>query len=96
MVAHIDVIGVIDQVDNGGVNDLILESLQYWSFQGKLIVVNSRNRIGLFHGLIVKTNEIEVMRSINKNSSLIQESQHEIVTAGFNCRIKWANPAVFF
>ncbi|CAN7393044.1 PfkB family carbohydrate kinase [Paenibacillus sp. LjRoot153] len=82
MAAHVDVIGVIDQVDNGVVNAAVLERLQYWSAQGKLIVVDSRNRISLFRGLIVKPNEVEVLRSINKNSILLQESQHEMVRAG--------------
>lgn len=57
--------------------------------QRKLIVVDSRNRVDLFQGsgLIVKPNEVKVLR-VFKNFSLLQESQHEIITAGFNCRIE--------
>ena len=83
MAARVDVISVIDQVDNGVITAEIVERLQYWSAQGKLIVVDSRNRIGSFRGMIVKPNELEAVRSLSGNSILyLQENEHDMIRAG--------------
>lgn len=83
MAAGVDVIAVVDQVDNGVINRELLARLQYWSNQGKLVVVDSRNRIGWFRGLIVKPNEVEAIRSLKGNAHRDQpESEQEIVDAG--------------
>jgi rfaE bifunctional protein kinase chain/domain len=93
MAACVDVISVIDQVDNGVINTEILERLQYWSAQGKLIVVDSRNRIGWFRGLIVKPNEVEVVRSMNVNPTPYQqESEHNMIRAGLELSTQVGKP----
>ncbi len=83
MAARVDVISVVDQVDNGVIDQDLLARLQYWSNQGKLIVVDSRNRIGWFRGLIVKPNEVEAIRSVKGNAHRDEpDSEQEIALAG--------------
>lgn len=83
MAAEVDVISVIDQVDCGVINADILERLQYWSDQGKLIVVDSRNRIQWFQGFIVKPNEVEVLQSYYGHSPYMnRDDEADIIAAG--------------
>ncbi|WP_162463047.1 PfkB family carbohydrate kinase [Paenibacillus psychroresistens] len=59
-----DIIAVTDQLTIGVVGNIIRERLSYWADKGKIIVVDSRDRIGLFRNVIVKPNEIEAVRWI--------------------------------
>lgn len=57
-----DIIAVTDQLTIGVVGSIIRQRLSYWADRGKLIVVDSRDRIGLFRNVIIKPNEIEAAR----------------------------------
>lgn len=82
MAAKVDVIGVVDQLKTGVIGPLLRDRLHYWAEQGKRIVVDSRDSIGSFRGVIVKPNEIEALkwRYGTPNNRLPEES--EIVEAG--------------
>lgn len=62
MAQCVDVIAVTDQFPFGVIGSEIRKRLTYWSEQGKIVVVDSRDRIGLFSGVIVKPNEVEGLR----------------------------------
>jgi rfaE bifunctional protein kinase chain/domain len=83
MAEQVDVISVVDQVDCGVIDAEVLKRLQYWSSQGKRIIVDSRNRIEWFQGLIVKPNVVELLRSYHGNSYYNdQENEEEVIKAG--------------
>ncbi|WP_282942830.1 PfkB family carbohydrate kinase [Paenibacillus sp. RC67] len=62
MAARVDVIGVTDQLRFGVIRPKIRARLQYWAKQGKLVVTDSRDNIGLYDGLLVKPNEVEALQ----------------------------------
>lgn len=62
MASSVDVIAVTDQLQFGVVGQVVRERLDYWRRQGKIIVLDSRDRIGSFKGIIAKPNEVEVLR----------------------------------
>jgi len=62
MAEEVDVIAVTDQLSNSIVGSSVRERLKFWKNKGKIIVVDSRNRIEMFSGLITKPNEIEGLR----------------------------------
>ncbi|ULL16894.1 sugar kinase [Paenibacillus sp. H1-7] len=62
MAARIDVIGVTDQLRFGVIGPMIRARLQYWAKQGKLVVADSRDHIGLYDGILVKPNEVEALQ----------------------------------
>jgi rfaE bifunctional protein kinase chain/domain len=59
----VDAIAVTDQLPCGVITPEIRERLAYWAGQGKVVVVDSRDRISRYSGIIMKPNEIEAMRS---------------------------------
>lgn len=59
MAARCDIIAVTDQLPFGVIGDEVRRKLTHWAAQGKIVVVDSRERIGLFRGVIVKPNEVE-------------------------------------
>lgn len=61
MAAQVDVIAVADQFKHGVVGESVIERLKYWEARGKLILVDSRDRVRRFAGLPVKPNEIEAL-----------------------------------
>lgn len=69
MAEQVDAIAVTDQLQHGAITAVIRERLAYWAQQGKIIVVDSRDRIGQFRGVIVKPNEVEAMRVVNDMTS---------------------------
>ncbi|MDR6552235.1 PfkB family carbohydrate kinase [Paenibacillus qinlingensis] len=62
MAEVVDIIAVTDQLHFGVVGEAVRERLAYWAEQGKIIVLDSRDRIGAFKGIIAKPNEIEALR----------------------------------
>ena len=54
-----DVICVCDQMANGVVGDVLRQGLCELGRQGKTVIVDSRDRIGLYRHVIVKPNETE-------------------------------------
>ncbi|TVY08169.1 bifunctional heptose 7-phosphate kinase/heptose 1-phosphate adenyltransferase [Paenibacillus cremeus] len=63
MAEQVDAIAVTDQFQLGVITPEIRERLAYWAGRGKRIAVDSRDRIALYHGVIVKPNELEAMRA---------------------------------
>ena len=57
-----DVICVCDQMVGGCIGDLLRDGLCELGRQGRIILVDSRDRIGLYHDVIVKPNEMEAER----------------------------------
>ena len=63
-----DIICVCDQLDQGVVGSVLREGLCQLGRQGKRILVDSRDRIGLYHHVIVKPNEVEAARAAQAGS----------------------------
>lgn len=84
MAEKVDIISVTDQLNYGVVNSLVRERLQYWAQQGKLIIADSRDRIGLFEGLIVKPNELEALRWYYGNSTYPNPTDDDLIKAGIH------------
>ncbi|MCC3371881.1 bifunctional heptose 7-phosphate kinase/heptose 1-phosphate adenyltransferase [Cohnella sp. REN36] len=59
MASQCDIIAVTDQLPFGVIGDGIRGKLAEWAAKGKIVMVDSRERIGLYRGVIVKPNEVE-------------------------------------
>lgn len=81
MALRVEAIAVTDQLRYGMITEAVRERLVYWGKQGKIIVVDSRDRIGLFRGVIVKPNEVEAMR--------VAGNSPDSVDAGGDVRSAW-------
>ncbi|WP_135546644.1 bifunctional heptose 7-phosphate kinase/heptose 1-phosphate adenyltransferase [Paenibacillus cymbidii] len=92
MAQEVDVICVTDQLRGGVINDAVRERLRYWANAGKMIVVDSRNRIGSYNGMILKPNEIEALRWFNGNQDFGQPKPDELVRAGLQLARKAGAP----
>lgn len=84
MAEKVDVISVTDQLNFGVVSSIVRDRLQYWAKQGKLIVADSRARIGLYEGLIVKPNELEALRWYYGNSKYPHPTDDDLIKAGIH------------
>jgi rfaE bifunctional protein kinase chain/domain len=82
MAAEVDVISVTDQLENGVVGASVRDRLSYWAGQGKRIVVDSRDRIGKFKGIVLKPNELEALKWYNGSLKHLQASEGELLKAG--------------
>ncbi|MBP1995609.1 bifunctional heptose 7-phosphate kinase/heptose 1-phosphate adenyltransferase [Paenibacillus eucommiae] len=82
MAEKVDVIAAADQLQYGIINAAVRERLQYWASQGKMIVADSRERIGSFRGLVVKPNELEALRWYNGSLDFGQPASDELIKAG--------------
>lgn len=76
MARQVDVICVADQFDFGCVTAQIRDAVQALGKEGKLIVADSRERIGLFSSCVLKPNEFEATHS---QKIAYQEGQTEKV-----------------
>ena len=63
MAKEADVICVSDQLRFGCVTDAVREKLSSLGAEGKRVIVDSRDRIGLYDHVIVKPNEVEATRA---------------------------------
>lgn len=57
--SELDVLCVCDQLSSGCVMERVIDALDELSRQGLMIIVDSRERIGCFHNMIIKPNDIE-------------------------------------
>jgi len=87
MCREVDIIAVADQLLFGTITENVREKLQEISKKGIPVVVDSRDRVGLFSGVIVKPNETEACRVIapminpmNINEEIICKAAREIHT----------------
>lgn len=62
MAERCDIIAVTDQLTCGVVGEEIRDRLSVWAQRGKIVVVDSRERIGLYRHVIAKPNEVEASR----------------------------------
>lgn len=63
MADKVDIIAVTDQFKFGIIGDAIRHCLKGWAAKGKIVLVDSRERIHLFHGMMIKPNELEAAHS---------------------------------
>jgi len=68
MSAKVDIIAVCDQFRSGVITNKVRCELEALSKRGKLVVVDSRDNIGLYKGVIAKPNEIECVRAFTSLS----------------------------
>lgn len=59
-----DAICVADQLAQGAITPRVREVLSALVGDGKVIVVDSRNQIGLYRGVVAKPNELEALRAV--------------------------------
>ncbi|GHU66568.1 ADP-heptose synthase [Clostridia bacterium] len=59
LASELDVLCVCDQLDSGCVTERVIDTLDELSQQGLMIIADSRERIGCFHNMIIKPNDIE-------------------------------------
>ncbi|WP_051620587.1 bifunctional heptose 7-phosphate kinase/heptose 1-phosphate adenyltransferase [Paenibacillus sp. UNC451MF] len=82
MMEQVDIVAVTDQLPNGVIGQEIRNRLAVWADRGKKIVVDSRNNIGAYQGVIVKPNEVEASRWFDPIAEVReQSSQHWAETA---------------
>ncbi|MFD0678729.1 MULTISPECIES: bifunctional heptose 7-phosphate kinase/heptose 1-phosphate adenyltransferase [unclassified Paenibacillus] len=83
MAMKVDVISVTDQLPHGIMGAALRERLQYWSLNGKKVIVDSRDRIGAYSGVVLKPNELEALRWYHGSVKLqLQPTEGEILKAG--------------
>lgn len=82
MAAKVDVICVTDQLKSGVTGQPLRERLRYWAALGKRIVVDSRENIGKYKGIVVKPNEIEALGWCYGSLKYHPSSENEIIKAG--------------
>jgi D-glycero-beta-D-manno-heptose-7-phosphate kinase len=61
----VDVICISDQLQYGCITPIIREKIISLAKEGLRVVVDSRDRIGLYNGVILKPNEVEGMRAVD-------------------------------
>ncbi len=76
-----DVICVSDQFSFGCITPLVRKEIISLAREGKRVVVDSRERIGLFRGVTLKPNEVEGLRAINKGRGALKGSFEDYVRA---------------
>lgn len=81
LAADADVISVTDQMAHGVVTPAVRERLAYWAGRGKRIGVDSRERIGLFRGALLKPNELEALRALPGAEAATRASEADIAAA---------------
>ncbi|MBM7581486.1 rfaE bifunctional protein kinase chain/domain [Caldicoprobacter guelmensis] len=60
----VDVIAVVDQLKYGVITEKVIHEVERLAAQGKVVVVDSRMRIGRYKRVIVKPNEVEAIRAV--------------------------------
>lgn len=82
MAAKVDIIGATDQLKSGAIGTALRDRLRYWAGKGKTVVIDSRENIGKYRGVIVKPNELEALRWCYGSLKFHPSSEHEIMKAG--------------
>ena len=83
-----DVICVSDQFDNGCITERVRERINHYANCGKLVVVDSRSRIGMYQHCILKPNEIECARAISSEPLDSSATEQDIELAAKALRAK--------
>jgi rfaE bifunctional protein kinase chain/domain len=66
-VKKIDILCVSDQLTFGCITPVIREKIISYAKQGLKVVIDSRDRIALYSGVILKPNEVEGLRAVQKD-----------------------------
>ena len=91
---QVDVIVVADQISYGTITKKVRKKLTEIANSGIPVIVDSRDRIGLFSGVIVKPNEIEACRVIDNNANPGNINQEKIYRAAKEISKRNNHPAV--
>ena len=83
-----DIICVSDQFENGCITPTVRDVINGYAKQGKLVVVDSRSRIGLYHNCILKPNEIECARATDSVPLDANATEQDIMRAAEMLREK--------
>ena len=62
--ADVDVLCVCDQMECGCISPAVREKINELGARGQVVLVDSRDRIGLYQNVIVKPNEVEALRAM--------------------------------
>ena len=73
MATHVDVICVSDQMKYGIVTERVRQTLCTLGQQGKTVIVDSRDRIGEYHHVIIKPNEVEAARAFGTDPEDLEQ-----------------------
>ncbi|MGI6570834.1 MAG: bifunctional heptose 7-phosphate kinase/heptose 1-phosphate adenyltransferase [Caldicoprobacterales bacterium] len=63
---EVDVLIVCDQFNYGVIGERVCTALAELAGQGRIVVADSRTRIGLFRNVIIKPNELEARMAVNQ------------------------------
>ena len=77
----IDVLCVSDQFSYGCITPAIRDKIISLALDGLKVVVDSRDRIGLYRGVVLKPNEVEIMKAVYRESGPINPSLESFATA---------------
>ena len=94
MSREVDIIAVADQLLFGTITENIRKKLQEISEAGVPVVVDSRDRIGLFSGVIVKPNETEACRVIDPLINPLKITDEIIHRAALEIHTRNNRPAI--
>ncbi len=76
-----DILCVSDQMPYGCITPLVREKILSLAKNGLKVVVDSRDRISLYHGVVLKPNEVEGMRALNFNTAAAELTLENYITA---------------
>jgi rfaE bifunctional protein kinase chain/domain len=78
---EIDILCVSDQLLYGCITPIVREKILFLSKNGLKVVVDSRDRISLYPGTIMKPNEVEGMRAVNTNTGSLEMTLENYIKA---------------
>ena len=78
---EIDILCVSDQMLYGCITPAVREKILSLSKEGLKVVVDSRDRISLYPGAVLKPNEVEGMRAVNKNAGSLEMTLENYIKA---------------
>jgi rfaE bifunctional protein kinase chain/domain len=91
---QIDILLVVDQLENGIVNQVIRDSLSNISNENTPIVVDSRDRIHLYSNVIVKPNHIEAVTATHTNINIDGIDHNTVLNAAKELSKKTDRPVI--
>ena len=88
LAGEIDVLCVSDQLAFGCITPAVRAGINKLAREGLKVVVDSRDRIGLYQGATLKPNEVEGMRAVHKAISTAGASLEEYASAAGTLALK--------
>ncbi|MDR1630326.1 MAG: PfkB family carbohydrate kinase [Oscillospiraceae bacterium] len=88
LVQEADILCVSDQFEFGIVTDQVRERILSYARNGLKVVVDSRNKISRYTGVILKPNEVECWRAVYGNEGYLHAAEEEFIEAAKALAVK--------